>query len=157
MSGGSSSSGQSFIAISISPDPGITLQLHSLHATEELGRPFQYDLSLASDTATPNLASWLGASCTLTMTLPDKSSRYFNGIIGRAVYDGLVGGAYHYRIEMRPWIWLLSRVQDCFIFQNQTVFAIINAIFTNNNFTNTSDKRQNSAGSETLKFCVQYQ
>ena len=102
MSGGSSSSGQSFIAISISPDPGITLQLHSLHATEELGRPFQYNLSLASDTATPNLASWLGASCTLTMTLPDKSSRYFNGIIGRAVYDGLVGGAYHYRIEMRP-------------------------------------------------------
>jgi type VI secretion system secreted protein VgrG len=154
--GSSGSSTQSFITITISPDPGITLNLHSLHATEELGRPFQYDLALASDKAKPDLSSWLGASCTLTMTLPDTSKRYFNGIIARAVYDGLVGGAYHYRLELRPWIWLLSRVQDCFIFQNQTVFAIIGAIFTNNNFSNTSDKRQNSAGSETLEFCVQY-
>ncbi len=146
----------SFITITISPDPGITLNLHSLHATEELGRPFQYDLSVASDKPTPDLSSWLGASCTLTMTLPDNSSRYFNGIIARAVYDGLLGGAYHYRLELRPWIWLLSRVQDCFIFQNKTVFDIIGAIFTNNGFTNTSDKRQNTAGSETLEFCVQY-
>ncbi len=155
-SSSSSASTQSFISIAISPDPGIALKLHSLHATEERGRPFQYDLALTSDSATSDLTSWLGASCTLGLTLADSSKRYFNGIIARAVYDGLTGGAYHYRLELRPWIWLLSRVQDCYIYQNMTVWAIIGDIFTRNSFTATSDKRQNSSGSETLEYCVQY-
>ena len=72
------------------------------------------------------------------------------------MYDGLLGGAYRYRLELRPWIWLLSRVQDCCIFQNQSVWDIINAIFTKAGFSKTSDKRQNQAGSQVLEYCVQY-
>ena len=157
MSGSSSSSTQSYVSVTISPDPGITLQLHGLHATEELGRPFEYDLVLSSDKAVPDLSSWLGASCTLSITLSDKKTkRYFNGIIARAIYDGLQGGAYRYHLELRPWIWLLSRVQNCFIFQNKSVWDIINAIFSTAGFTKLSDNRQNQAGSEMLEFCVQY-
>jgi type VI secretion system secreted protein VgrG len=153
----SSSSTQGYVTITISPDPGLTLSLHSFHATEDLGRPFEFDLSLSSDKVKPDLTSWLGASCTLAITLPDKTTkRYFNGIIARALYDGLLGGAYRYRLELRPWIWLLSRVQDCYIYQNKTVWAIINDIFTRAGFTKLSDKRQNQAGSETLEYCVQY-
>ena len=155
-SSSSSSSSQGFVKITIDPDPGITLQLHDLKATEALGRPFEYDLVLSSDKAKPDLTSWLGASCTLSITLPDKTKRYFNGIIARAVYDGLLGGAYRYHLELRPWIWLLSRVQDCFIFQNKSVWDIINAIFSAAGFTKLSDKRQNSAGSQVLEYCVQY-
>ena len=158
MSGGtSSSSSKGYVKVTISPDPGMTLSLHGFHATEDLGRPFEYDLGLSSDKAKPDLTSWLGASCTLELTLSDKTTkRYFNGIITRALYDGLLGGAYRYRLELRPWIWLLSRVQDCYIYQNKTVWAIINDIFTRNNFTKLEDKRQNQAGSETLEYCVQY-
>jgi len=159
VSGGtsSSSSTKGYVKITISPDPGITLNLHSFHATEDLGRPFEYDLVLSSDKTTPNLTSWLGASCTLEITLSDKTTkRYFNGIITRALYDGLLGGAYRYRLELRPWIWLLSRVQDCYIYQSKTVWEIINDIFTRNNFSKLEDKRQNQAGSETLEYCVQY-
>jgi type VI secretion system secreted protein VgrG len=157
--GSSSSSSQSYVTITITPapTPAMTLSLHSFSATEDLGRPFEYDLALSSATAKSDLTSWLGASCTLEITLADKTTkRYFNGIITRAVYDGLLGGAYRYRLELRPWIWLLSRVQDCYIYQNMTVWAIINDIFTRNNFTKLQDKRQNSAGSETLEYCVQY-
>jgi type VI secretion system secreted protein VgrG len=153
----SSSPKQGYVTVTITPDPGIALNLHSLHAIEELGRPFEFDLSLSSDKAKPDLTSWLGASCTLAITLPDKTTkRYFNGVIARALYDGLLGGAYRYRLELRPWIWLLSRVQDCYIYQNKTVWAIINDIFTRAGFTKLNDKRQNSAGSETLEYCVQY-
>lgn len=156
MSGDSSGSTESYVKVTIAPDPGITLDLDSLKATEQLGRPFEYDLGLSSDKAVSDLTSWLGASATLSITLPDKSKRYFNGIVARAVYDGLLGGAYRYRLELRPWIWLLSRVQDCYIYQNMTVWAIINDIFTRAGFTAISDKRQNSAGSQTLEYCVQY-
>jgi len=156
VSDSSSSSGQAFAEVKIDPDPGIKLLLRSLHAIEELGRPFEYELGLSSDKAKPDLTSWLGASCTLSVTLPDKSKRYFNGIIARAVYDGLRSGASHYRVELRPWIWLLSRVQDCFIFQNKSVWDIINAIFSAAGFTKLEDKRQNQAGSQVLEYCVQY-
>jgi type VI secretion system secreted protein VgrG len=152
----SSSSSQGYVTVTISPDPGITLSLHSLDANEELGRPFEYHLGLSSDKSVTDLTPWLGASCTLAITLPDKTKRYFNGIVGRAQYGGLLGGAYYYRLELRPWIWLLSRVQDCYIYQNMTVWAIINDIFTRASFTAIEDKRQNQAGSETLEFCVQY-
>ncbi|HET6233603.1 MAG TPA: type VI secretion system tip protein TssI/VgrG [Acetobacteraceae bacterium] len=157
MSGGSSRGpSQGYVTITIDPHPGIDLQLHSLHATEELGRPFEYNLVLSSDKPTPDLTSWLGASATLGITLPDKSKRYFNAIIARAVYDGLQGGGYRYHLELRPWIWLLSRQQNCVIFQNESVWDIINKIFSTAGFTKLSDKRQNQAGSEVLEYCVQY-
>lgn len=146
-----------YVKITIDPDPGITLQLDGLKAEEELGRPFKYDLSLSSDKSTADLSSWLGASCTLQIMQSDKTTkRYFNAIVARAVYDGLLGGAYRYRLELRPWIWLLSRKQDCYIYQNMTVWAIIQDIFSRASFTAISDKRQNSSGSQTLEFCVQY-
>jgi len=156
VSGGSSSATAGYVKITIEPDPGITLALHSLKAAEALGRPFEYDLGLSSDKAVPDLTSWIGASATLSITVPGGSKRYFNGIIARAVYDGLLGGAYRYRLELRPWIWLLSRAQDCCIFQNQSVWDIINAIFSKAGFTKTSDKRQNQTGSQVLEYCVQY-
>ncbi len=153
MSGGGS---QSFVSVTISPDPGFTLSFDRLRGSEELGRPFQYDLDLVSDTAKGDLTALLGSSATVSITLADKSKRYVNGIIARAVFDGIIGGAYHYRFELRPWIWLLSRTQDCRIFQNKSVWDIITGIFRDAGFSDFSDKRQNSTGSQTLDYCVQY-
>ena len=152
----SGSSSQSYVGVSVSPDPGFTLAFERLRGTEELGRPFQFDLDVSSATAKADLTALLGSSATLTITLPDKSKRYFNGIVARATFDGLVGGAYRYRLELRPWIWLLSRIQDCRIFQNKTVWDIIIATFRNAGFSSFSDKRQNATGSQTLEYCVQY-
>lgn len=150
------SDSSSFVSVTVSPDPGFKLTFDRFRGSEELGRPFQFDLELSSDTAKPDLTSLLGSSVTLAITKPDKSKRYFNGIVARACFDGLVGGAYHYRLELRPWIWLLSRRQDCRIFQNKSVWDIITGIFRDAGFSDFSDKRQNSAGSQTLEYCVQY-
>jgi type VI secretion system secreted protein VgrG len=160
-SSSSSSSTQGYVEVTIDPDPGIPLYLHYMEGTEELGRPFEFHLALSSmksDTSSPttDLTSWLGATCKLSITKPGNTTRYFNAIIARAMYDGIVGGAYHYRLELRPWIWLLSRVQDCKIFQNMAVFDIITKVFRDAGFTNFQDNRQNQAGSETLEYCVQY-
>jgi type VI secretion system secreted protein VgrG len=152
----SDSNATSYVTVTIAPDPGFTLDFGGLRATEELGRPFRYDLDLSSGTVKADLSSIIGSSMTLAITLPDKSKRYFNGIVARATYDGLVGGSYHYRFELRPWIWLLSQAQDCCIFQNQSVWTIITTVFRNAGFTDFEDKRQNQAGEQVLEYCVQY-
>lgn len=153
----SGSASPSYLAIKIVPDPGFTLNLDALTATEELGRPFRYDLELSSPTVKGSLQSMLGSSLTITANQPDKSKRYFNGIIARVTYTGLVGGAYRYRIELRPWLWLLSHTQDCAIFQNQSVYkTITDSIFRAKGFTAFSDKRQAQAGETVLEYCVQY-
>lgn len=152
-----SDSAQSSVSFTIAPDPGFTLTFERLRGSEELGRPFRYDIEAVSATARADLTPLLGGSATLAITRADRSGlRYFNGIIARACFDGLVGGAYRYRLELRPWIWLLSRVQDCRIFQNQSVWDIITATFRDAGFSDFADRRQNQAGSEVLEYCVRF-
>jgi type VI secretion system secreted protein VgrG len=152
----SSTSSTSYINVTVTPDPGFKLVFDSMTGTEVLGRPFLYELQMSSIKAQGELMSLLGSSVTVSITLPDKSKRYFNGIITRVAYAGLRGGAFNYRIELRPWIWLLSRTQDCQIFQNMSAYAIISQIFQNAGFSDVQDNRQNQAGSTELEFCVQY-
>jgi type VI secretion system secreted protein VgrG len=150
-------SAQSSVSLAISPDPGFTLTFARLRGSEELGRPFCYDIDAVSATAKADLTALLGRSATLGIMRADRSGkRYFNGIIARACFDGLVGGAYSYRLELRPWIWLLSRTQDCRIFQNQSVWDIITTTFRDAGFSDFADRRQNQAGSEVLEYCVQF-
>lgn len=154
MSGSTSST--TYINVNVTPDPGFKLVFNSMTATEALGRPFLYELQMSSITAKGELMSLLGSSVTVSITLPDKSKRYFNGIVASVAYAGLRGGAFSYRIELRPWIWLLSRTQDCQIFQNMSAYAVISQIFQNAGFSDVQDNRQNQAGSTELEFCVQY-
>jgi len=151
-----STSATTYINVTITPDLGFKLVFDSMTATEALGRPFLCELQMSSIKAQGELMSLLGSSVTVSTTLPDKSKRYFNGIVARVAYAGLSSGAFSYRIELRPWIWLLSRTQDCQIFQNMSAYAIISQIFQKAGFSDVKDNRQNQAGSTVLEFCVQY-
>jgi type VI secretion system secreted protein VgrG len=146
----------SYLDVSVSPDPGFKLVFDSIMGTEELGRPFLYELMMSSVEARGDLMSLLGSSATVTLSLPGRSRRYINGIITRIAYAGLQAGAFTYRIELRPWIWLLTQAQDCKIFQNKSPFDIVTGIFTAAGFSDFEDKRQNSAGNMLLDYCVQY-
>jgi type VI secretion system secreted protein VgrG len=144
-----------YVSVTVSPDPGFTLNLDGMEATQELGRPFLIRLDLSSDKARGNLTSVLGSKVTVSLT-KGSAKRYFHGVIARIVYAGLSGGAYRYHLELRPWIWLLSRVQDCKIFQNMAAWDIILKVFRDNGFSDFDDKRQNQAGGTVLEYCVQY-
>jgi type VI secretion system secreted protein VgrG len=152
----SGSSGTSDVTVTFAPDPGFPLGFNTINAVEELGRPFCYTLNLSSDTLKGDLTSMLGSAGTITFNLPDGSKRYVNGVVTRASYVGLVEANNGYRIELRPWIWLLSQARSCCIFQQKTVWDIITGVFRDAGFTNFEDKRQNQAGSQMLDYCVQY-
>ena len=146
----------SYIKLTISPDPGLELILDAMTAEEELGRPFLITVDVSCKTAQSDLYTHLGASVTVTLTPQEGDARYFNGILARFAFTGFGGGAFRYRLELRPWIWLLSQVQDCKIFQAKSAWDIIMAVFQAAGFSDYADKRQNSAGSAVLTYCVQY-
>ena len=145
-----------FVKLHFAPDHGMAFILDSMEAVEELGRPFLITLDLSSAKPKGDLSVLLGGSATVTLNYPRKPARYFNGIVARAMYRGLTGGAYRYRIELRPWIWLLAHEQDCRIFQNESPWAIMTKLFRKAGFVDFADSRQNGAGDQVREYCVQY-
>jgi type VI secretion system secreted protein VgrG len=147
-----------WVEVDFTPDPGYQLLFDGLHGHEELGRPFLYRLDLSSGKLLGDIGKIVGTSATIwlaqsTHGLPD---RFFNGIVTRVISTGLVAGAYRYHVEVRPWIWLLTRVTDCRIFQSKSAFQIITQVFRDAGFSDFKDARQSGAGDIELEYCVQY-
>ena len=167
-SGGSSGGGgghraadYSPVEVSFAPPPPENMQLifDGMHAEQELGRPFLIRLDLSSGKLEQRVSQLIGSSCTVWMYMKEdekEPSRYFHGIVTRLVSAGLAGGAYRYKLEVRPWVWLLSLVTDCKIFQKKSAFQIVTQVFRDAGFSDFEDKRQGGAGDVELEYCVQY-
>jgi type VI secretion system secreted protein VgrG len=145
------------IQVKFSPDPGYVLRFRGYTIVDKLGHPFLITLDLSSDEL-KDAKDWIGSKVTLTMKASGEGAEknYLNGIITRVISQGIKSGSYHYHAEIRPWLWLLTRVVDCLIFQNKSVFDIITNVFRNAGFSDFEDKRQSSSGDVTLDYCVQY-
>jgi len=151
-----SSNATPYGTVTVTPDPGFKLVFDGLEAVESLGRPFLYNLDVSSFKTTTDLIGLLGSKVTVSFSTTSGPTRYFNGLLTRIVYAGLVGGASRYHLELRPWIWMLTRSHDCKIFQNMAPFDIITGVCRDAGFSDFADKRQNQAGSTVLDYCVQY-
>ncbi|MBV8914780.1 MAG: type VI secretion system tip protein VgrG, partial [Acetobacteraceae bacterium] len=155
-SGGSNN--QSFVKVTFSPDPGLQLVFDGIRGHEELGRPFLFELDLSSAKLQGDVSKLLGSSASISLEQSEqgKEKRYVHGIVTRVVSEGMLRGSYHYRVEIRPWLWLLTQVTDCCIFQNKSAFDIITKLFRDAGFSDFEDNRHNAAGSLELEYCVQY-
>jgi type VI secretion system secreted protein VgrG len=122
---------------------------------EEIGQPFEIQLSLLSKDGQIDAASALWKVVTISVALPLGGVRYFNGIVVQFAFDGWHGEFSRYRAVLRPWLWLLSRISDCRIFQDMTVPAILDLIFRERGF---SDGVQThfSESYRTWDYLVQY-
>lgn len=147
-----------WVEVDFDPSYGNKLLFDGINAIEELGRPFLYELDLSSGKQIENVNKLVGSRGTvwLSQSDPGKDDIYYNGVVTKVVAHGRSGGTYRYQVELRPWIWLLSRVVDCRIFNNMSPFAIITKIFRDAGFSDFEDKRSASAGDTTLEYCVQY-
>lgn len=160
MSGdGQKASDYSPVKVSFTPDPGFDVIFDGLNAQEELGRPFLFHLDVSSGQQKTDVSKLVGATCSITMNQPSDETtpdRYFHGIVTKISASGLSGGAYHYKAELRPWIWILSHTTDCLIFQNQSAFQIVTKVFRDAGFSDFQDNRQSGAGDIQLEYTVQY-
>ena len=147
------------VEVDFTPKAPFQLLFDGLHAEQELGRPFLFHLDLSSGQLEPTVSGLIGSACCIWLYEADnreEPNHYFHGIVTRLVSAGLSGGAYRYKLEVRPWIWLLSQVTDCRIFQNKTAFQIVTQVFRDAGFSDFTDKRQGGAGDIQLEYCVQY-
>ena len=154
-----------YVKVDFSPDPGFVLVFDGIHGTEELGRPFFFEMQMTSGKLKVDVSNLVGSTATVKLVKQEKNDRgegtadedrYIHAIVTKIVSEGTVRGAYHYRLELRPWIWLLTHITDCQIFQNKSPFDIVTKVFRDQGFSDFEDKRQNSAGSTVLDYCVQY-
>ncbi len=130
------------------------LVLRSIALQEQLGRPFNFEIELSSEDGEVKFDDLIGTNATIRLELPEKATRYFNGIVSRLSQGANKGGLAHYRATLVPWLWLLTRTADCRIFQNKSVPDIIEAVFKGHGLNDYELKL--SEAHEPREYCVQY-
>jgi len=83
----------------------------------------------------------------------DGKTRIYHGIMTEARWIGWRDEYCHYRVVLRPWLWLLGHKANCRIFLDKTLRDIFNEIFKDEGF---SDYEWLASGAEKLEYCVQY-
>ncbi len=130
------------------------LLLRSMTATERLGSPFEYQLTLLSARIDIRADDLLGTSATATLQLPGGERRFYNGYVNRFSHIGWERNFALYRATLVPWLWFLSRTADCRIFQKRTVPDIVKEIFRDLGFTDFEERLSGSY--RQWVYCVQY-
>jgi type VI secretion system secreted protein VgrG len=130
------------------------LLLQGLTGNEGVSRLFRFDLDLLSEKNSISFKDVVGQNVTIRITLGDNTPRYFNGFVSRFAQSGSDVRFTHYQMEVVPWLWFLTRIADCRIFQEKAIPDIIKAVFDSRGFqdyrfslTSTYDPRE---------YCVQY-
>ncbi len=101
------------------------LVLTRLSATEQISRPFRFDLELrgvdaagARGVADPDTI--LGNPVSIQVTATGAEPRYFHGIVTEFAYTGYGERFPEYSAVVRPAFWLLTRRIDCRVLQNKS-------------------------------------
>jgi len=130
------------------------LLLRGLEGREGISSLFQFDLAMVSENRSISFDDIVGKDVSIALELANGRSRQFNGLVSRFTQAGRDEHYVHYRAEVVPWLWMLTRHSDCRIFQGKKVPEIIEAIFQDRGF---SDYRLSLQGTyDPLEYCVQY-
>jgi type VI secretion system secreted protein VgrG len=140
------------------------LRLSSFKGHEALSEPFRFSVQLVSDSrknAPIDQAALLGTVVKVTLDqdytastgMPDHPPRYFNGHVSEVSLEGMFGSHWLYRVELRPWLWLLGKTRNCRVFQNQTVPQIVAKVFEDRGFR---DFELRLGAYDAREYCVQY-
>ncbi len=131
------------------------LLIRSMTGSEHLGRLFHYEISALSTDEAVDLDKILGQNVTVRLDISASEKRYFNGFVSRFAQTGRSVGMASYQITVRPWLWFLTRRQDCRIFQDMTVPAIIQQVFKDAGFSDF-EAQLHEGPYRTWTYCVQY-
>ncbi len=128
--------------------------LTRLVGEEAVSRPFGFTVDLLSEDPAIGMAAVIGKPASISLELAGGEARYFHGVMTRFVHAGSDPRFTAYRVELRPWLWLLTRRADCRIFQNMTVPEILQQVFERAGFRDFELRL--SATYRPRVYCVQY-
>lgn len=137
------------------------LLLARFKGQEGLSELFSFDMDLFSEQHSISFEDIIGKNVTVSVSLADGSTRFFNGLIASFSQEYSAGNKSgselifsSYSATMVPWPWLLTRTVNSRIFQNLSVQDIIEQIFSDKNFVHF--KFNLSRYYETREYTVQY-
>jgi type VI secretion system secreted protein VgrG len=130
------------------------LLLQGFTGHEAISRLFRFQLDLLSEKSSISFKDIVGQNVTIRVTLADGSPRYFNGVVSRFSQSGSDLRFARYQMEVVPWLWFLTRISDCRIFQNMTIPDIIKKVFSSRGFSDFKDSL--TATYDQREYCVQY-
>jgi type VI secretion system secreted protein VgrG len=120
-----------FITTSV---PNAPLVFEAMSGQEMLGRPFNYQVDLLSDSHDVDLQALLGQRITIHVE-GERGERFFNGIITEFRWVGVTTRFYRYRATLQPEVSLLAYRADSRIFQAMSVKDIVLRVLRAGNVT----------------------
>ncbi len=142
------------VAEFITPLGKDVLALIDLKGVEGLGQLFEFNIEALSEKENIDFDKALGQGCTLKLKAYSGKERIYNGILVQAQWVGKIEEYFHYKIVLRPWLWLLGHRADCRIFLDKKVPDIMKEVFTKAGF---NDFEFRTTGDyDQLAYCVQY-
>jgi len=134
--------------------PEDTLRVHTCVSREGLSDAGDTVLTLLSERKDIQASELLGKPATLTIALRDDAPRYLSGYVTRFAQRGFEGKHCVYEMQLKPWLWLLSRTSDCRIFQELSVPDIVKQVFEDHPVARYEFKLLRPY--RTWNYCVQY-
>jgi len=124
-----------------------------VHFYDRLARVFELHIDALSERNDLDANAMLGQGIGLTLELPG-GERHFHAIAAQFSLIGMQGRLFQYRIEARPWLWLLSLQSDCQIFQQLSVPDILRKVFAD--YPVIEVEFQLTGSYKLRDYCVQY-
>jgi len=132
------------------------LQVVALEGTEELGRPYRFDLQLVSDRADLDVDRILNRQATLTVRR-GRRHRPIHGVVSRFAQRGRSADYVSYRATLRPRLHRLSLTRRSRIFQDARLEDILGIVFEEGGIPTNDIHFKLTEPSATRSYCVQYQ
>lgn len=128
------------------------LLLRAVKGQEEISHLFEFQIQMIADLKDEvKFDKIVGQSVTVELRLPDSSKRYFNGIVNRFSQGARDEKFLHFRANVVPKFWLLTKKVRSRIFQHITVPDILKQMLTG------FDVSYEISGTYYQRdFCVQY-
>jgi type VI secretion system secreted protein VgrG len=130
------------------------LVVRSASGREALSELFRFDIDLASEDLDLTASKLIAQPGTLKILFDGRSDRLVNGYISQFSVQPSNDCYAHYRVQLVPWLWFLTRTTNCAIFQNQTVEEILEAVFSTYQLHHFRINLQRKHPSR--EYCVQY-
>lgn len=121
---------------------------------EKLSTLTETTIEFQSKNKAIKLADILGRAMSVHILTPEGGERKFSGTVVSVECLGLRDGYGHYVAEVRPWFWMLTRTQDCRIFQEMSAVDIIEKVFSDAGFTDFTTRLSDTTTRR--NYCVQY-
>lgn len=116
------------------------VQLIEFEGTERVSDLFHFKLKLSSEDADLDLSRLIGKPLSFGIRTRDRNDvRWWNGYVSRARMLPDEEQTYFYEAEVVPWLWFLTKTQDCLVNQEVKVMEIIKKTFTKYGFQENQD------------------